>query len=574
MNRARNDLALLEAAMPAAAYRPVAATPTIGFRAFATSKQFCGLDYSPLMSAIADASAGREVTTIDDAMCEKHFGCKLDALPRRQRRTIAVRAGGRGGKSSRLLAVKALHAAWTVPLPTLNPGEPATSLIVAPDMKLARHTLSFVAGYVDASPVLRKALVKDPTADMVTLRRPDGKVVHIEVLAASRGGRATRARTLVFVGMDEASFFYAEGTGVVNDAEIFSAVAMRVVPGGQVWVVSTPWLADTGLLEKSIKKEWGVHEHALVVTAGTRALNPTWDPDGSIEKAERERDPDAAKREIDGEPLTGGAFTFFDPQTVDAAVDATLLLPRRAQPREEVSAGGDFGFRSDAAAVVISHRTWIRVPDIDPVTEMVRISARGVPLTKPLNVFLVADLLELTPKDVPLKPSHVVAQFAERIKTHAGLEYLVADGHYRESVSEHLAEHGLGFVLAPAGAEGVAKAFMRARHLFREGRIRLPDHARLIAQLKSIKWQALPGGGISIIKPRVSARADRGGSHCDLADAFVLSLWELSATEVDEPAPEPGTYEALIAEGDAIKRELERELEERMSQRGQEDYYA
>jgi hypothetical protein len=162
------------------------------------------------------------------------------------------------------------------------------------------------SGMSKAAASCSRALVEAPTREGLELRRPDGKRVRIEVLAASRGGRAVRGRTLVFAGMDECAFFYDESTGVVNDADIYRTVLQRVVPGGAVWLVSTPWLAETGLLEQSIAKNLGTHETALAVVAPTRALNPTWDPTGEIERDMRDQDPTAAAREIDGIPLAAG----------------------------------------------------------------------------------------------------------------------------------------------------------------------------------------------------------------------------------------------------------------------------
>jgi hypothetical protein len=296
-------------------------------RQFASSKAYCGLDLSPLTAAIMDASEGIRPTTISDGEAFAHFGCTLADLPTERRRTVAVRAGGRGGKTSRLLAPAALHAAWTVPLPTLRRGEVASALLVAPDLKLARQALSFVIGYVEDSKILTRALVEPPTRDSVELRRPDGKRVRVEVIAASRGGRGVRGRTLVFAGLDEACFFFDETSGVINDADVYRAVLQRVVDVGQVWPASTPWLADTGLLEQLIAKNWGTHGHALVCTAGTRSMNPSWDPTGEIEQDLRDQDPDAAMREIDGLPMAGGAGVFFDPEALRACVDETLVLP-------------------------------------------------------------------------------------------------------------------------------------------------------------------------------------------------------------------------------------------------------
>lgn len=493
-------------------------------RAFATSHHYCGLELSPLMVAIVDASEGIRPTSIDDEQSVEHFGCPLAELPSAPRRTVAVRAGGRGGKTSRLLAPKAIHAAWTVPLPTLRPGEVASALLIAPDLKLAKQILSFVRGYVEGSRLLSRALVGEPTQDGLELRRPDGKTVRIEVLAATRAGRATRGRTLVFAGLDEACFMYDEATGVVNDADIYRSVLQRVVPGGQVWIVSTPWLAETGLLESLVARDFGRHEHALVCTAGTRALNPTWDPDGTIEADLRAQDPTAAAREIDGVPLAAGANAFFDPATLKACTDDSLVLPRTMLHLEQACAGGDFGFKSDSSALAIVHKA----PD----------------------KIHVADLLEVRPADgAPLKPSEVVGTFAVRLRSHAGLTLLMCDGHYEQSVREHLTTHRLGFIPAPAGAEGVAETYVKARALMREGRVRLPNHPRLLAQLKAVQWRPNAGGSISIVLPK-----ERAGGHCDLVSALVLAIFQFAgATFVSRP--KPGTPEYAAAEAERVERE-------------------
>ena len=119
-----------------------------------------------------------------------------------------------------------------------------------------------------------------------------------------------------------------------------------------MWIVSTPWLADTGLLETMLAKNWGTHTHALVCTAGTRALNPTWDPTGEIERDLREQDPDAAIREIDGEPMSGGAGTFSDASAISACIDESIVLPVAPASGIRLAFGADLGFVADSSALV------------------------------------------------------------------------------------------------------------------------------------------------------------------------------------------------------------------------------
>jgi hypothetical protein len=465
-------------------------------REFAESPRYCGLSPSPLMGAVYDASQGITPTTIGDDQALTHFGCALSDMPAESRRTVAIRAGGRAGKSSRLMAPAALHAAWTVPLPTLRSGEVASSMLVAPDLSLARQTLSFVAGYVEDSAILTRALVAEPTKDSIELRRPDGKRVRIEVRAASRGGRGVRGRTLVFAGLDEACFFFDEQTGVINDADIWRSVVQRVVPGGQVWIVSTPWLADTGLLETTISKNWGTHEHALVCTSGTRALNPTWDPTGEIERDLREQDGDAAIREIDGQPMAGGSGAFFDGSAISACVDDNLALPF---PSAGIRAhfAGDLGFVSDSS-------TLAGVANLD-------------------GRLTVIALDEIRPsKGHPLRPKAVIDAFASTMALY-GAKSFMADQFARESAKEHFDPHGVRFENAPAGQSGKSDVYIHAKKLIHEGRVRLPNHPRLLTQLRQVVSRPMPGGGTAISIPR-----RRGAGHGDLASALVLALWQTS----------------------------------------------
>jgi hypothetical protein len=472
-------------------------------RAFAESPAFCGLEYSPLVAAIADASEGIRPDTIDDDTAERHFGCTLDGLPTLRRRTVVVRAGGRGGKTSRLLAVAALHAAWTVPLPTLARGEHAVALIVSSELVFARQALSFCAGYVEGSPTLTAALVGEAGTDALTLRRPDGKLVDVRVRAAGKGGKGGRSFTLVFAGLDEACFFHDESTGVVNDKEIFRAVTQRVVPGGQTWLVSTPWVKDVGELERILGRNFGNHQRALCAVAPTRALNPTWDPDGEIEADMREDDPENADREILAIPLTSGTSHWFLPEALRPAVDADLPLERPRDPEAFYFAGGDFAYKRNAATLTIV----------------------GL---KDGRVFL-AFRVELKPAPgVPLKPSAVCEEFAGYLHRY-GCGDVMADSHERSQAAEEFGKFGITVVPAPEGNAGKYTAHVEARRLFNEGRIDLPEDARLLRQLKDVRSRPMPGGGTQIFSPK---KAD--GSHGDVASSFVLAAYRTSLGSPEE----------------------------------------
>lgn len=492
------------------------ALPRLSFRAFLEDSAFCNLTLSPTVIAIADASEGYAVK-LTDAESVAVFGCPVDKLPREARRTVAVSAGGRGGKSSRMLAPKALHAAWTVPLPDVRSNERGRSVLIAPDKDLAEQDLDYVRGYAEDSEILRRYLVPSPKT-CVRLRRLDGTVVDIRVGAATRGGKAARARSLVFCGLDEAAFFYSDDGHSVTDREIYRAAIQRVVPGGQVWIVSTPWIEDVGLLEEKIKGETDTltglrrHDSALVVArVGTRALNPRWDPDGSIERDMRADDPENAAREIDAIPLTAGTSMFFDPEVVNRCFELGPFESARAS----LGAGGDFGFTSDclAAALASKHR-----------------SKGGE------DAFDWFDAFELRPtRGEPLKPSLAVGAVAHFVKEGGG-RALVADGHYKESVKEHLDANGVQFIAAPEGADGKVSTYVAVRKAMSEGRVRISVvdpalRSRIKSQLRSITKKPLQNGGIQISAPR--RKGPQGGtSHGDLVSAGVLALWRAGAGRV------------------------------------------
>ncbi len=507
--------------MSRAAAQPKLAVKPISYLAFLEGSDFCGLTLSPAMAAIAAASEGAPVGEhVDEATCVAIFGCAPDALPTVPRRTVGVSAGGRGGKTSRLIATKALHAAWTVPLPNLARGERARAVIISPDRDLAEQALDYARGYVEASPVLSRAQVvgtRGPLKTRVRLRRPDGHEVDIVVGAASRGGKAARARCLVFLGLDEAAFFFADEGHAVTDREIYRAGIMRVVPGGQVWIVSTPWIAEQGILEERITSETYPadhpragerrHAHSLTVArVGTRMLNPEWDPDGSIERDMRESDPENAEREIDAIPLAAGTAVFFDPE----AVRRMFELPAFPGSQVGIGVGGDFGFTNDCSAAVGTRR-----------------------LTG--DAFDTFDAYERRPtRGQPLKPSEAIggaAQFTLR----CGAKQLAADGHYKESSREHLHAAGVSFVEAPSGNDGKVDTYTAARAAMNEGRVRcsIADptlRARLREQLRSITRKPLPGGGVAISAPRRRpGPTGQSGGHGDLVSGWVLSLWRCGA---------------------------------------------
>jgi hypothetical protein len=506
------QLRLARAAFRSRDHRP-------SFREWLTSPDYCGKAPSPALLALVDASEGHTLS-IPAPLCEQLFRCPPEALPREPRRVVALSAGGRSGKTSNCLAPKALHAAFTVGVrrhgdaaaraahpewPELAPGEKPRCLLFAPKRKLAKQAYNMALGLLKASPLLKSALTRETTENTgeLTVRRADGIEVDILIATADKGGQDARSGTLLFCGLDEADFCDPEEARAIFDAAI-----TRLVPGAQFWAVSTPWIEGEGLIEGWVKEDWGRHRDALVVArASTRLLNPSWDPDGSIERAERARPggDENAEREINAIPFARGTSRWFPPDAIRAAV---ALLPPRATPAD-VGGGADFGHINDNSAFVSAARY-------------------------PGGQFAALDLLQILSSSMQL-PSATYRAVAMRALAN-GVHDVAADAHAKANVVEVWDPLRVGFI----DAASKDRMYKGARAVLVEKRLALgglpeDDREDLAAQLGSIVAKKLTGGGVQISAPRkrVDEMANGGGQggHADAVSALVAALWRVGSCD-------------------------------------------
>lgn len=446
------------------------------------------------------------------AVAAELFGPDVDRVPPAARDVFVCVIGGRAGKSYLLCGLRMLHLALTVPLDGLAPGERASANIVAPDLDLAQQTLSFAAGAARAHPKLAAMIAADNT-DGLVLRR-GSQFVTVKCRAASGKGKTGRGRSLVGFALDEAAIF-RDADHKVNDEEIYKANVPRVMRGGQAVVASTAW-GKGGLLYDLWRANHNSPTTCLVAHAPTTAMRSNAKILRQV-AAEFVRDHDNARREFGAEFMSGASGAFFDGDAVDHAVVGPAPPP---PPGAIVTAGGDLGFVNDASALVIVYRVG--------------------------DVYHVHEVLEMRPAEgAPLRPSEVIRAFAEACERHR-VYGLMVDVHYREAVREAVERVGVPLLDAPEGANGKVASYTKAKALLHEGRVRLPDNARLLRQLREVTSRPTSGGGLSITSPRGA------GGHGDLVSALVLALWQASGHEVEAPT-EAGSPE-WYAERDAARR--------------------
>jgi len=457
----------------------------------------------------------------------------VQTIPASCRSVVVGVCGARSGKSYVFGALRLLWGALTRDLSSLAPGQEAMAPIVTPRLELGKEVLRYIVGAIQLDAALRSCLVGEPTQDRIRLRRPDGHRIEIVILPATRGGGALRGRALTDALLDECAFFRDE-TASVNDAELFRAVAPRVLPGGQVLLLSTPWLSS-GLLYDMHRENFGHPVTAISALAPTSLMR---EGDATIAEMlgrEKVRDPENYAREYDAQFMGAAAGAFFDPVAIERAT-AEYELGTLAAPGVMVTFGADFGFRRDSSALVGVHRTG--------------------PVSDPASRFRVAEMHERRPAEgLPLRPSETVAEFAGIVRKQRA-SYVVADGHYREAIAEHLATAGLGFVDAPTTP---ADAFVRARELLHEGRCVLPNEPRFLRQMRETVARPQSGGGLSIVLPRWKT-----GGHGDIVSAWVLAVHHAGGqTTVAAPSQDP----------DAWARRMEEEDDRRLAGEGQKPWW-
>lgn len=451
-------------------------------------------------------------------------------------RKVVAACCGRGSGKTNLGGARALHIAMTIDLSKLAAREKALIPVIAPDLEAAQQTVRFALGYAEKMG-LEILQPKDGGESAFSIRRETGDLVRIAARSASTRGRAGRGFSIPCAILDEACFF-RDAASKVNDEDIFKAIKPRVMRGGQIVILSSPW-TEAGLLYTLWKRNYGHPVDCLMAHAPTGMMRKG---DEEVEERialDRSVDPEQAAREYDAQFMTSNAKSYFDPRAVaQAFVPKSFDLNTGATK----ASGGDFAFKRNSTAFV---------------TTQVFQDAEGK--TK----YQVLGLMEERPQGAPLRPSTICAQGASFVRSF-GDDVVVADGHHRESVQEHLWEHRVTLTPAPNGEAGKEEVFRAARDLIHEGLVQIPLTQdglgeRLLRQLREVTVRHRAGGSAKIESPLWAT-----GEHGDLASAFVLSLWRAKRLGpvmlASEKAPQIDPFERSLMRKADIQSRLRKKM--------------
>ncbi len=486
-----------------------------------------GLPLSDAQRALCRAAEGETIVHLDREQIHKHFGVivSLDEPPTlefsERPRTVLVRSGVRSGKSLigafGALLRSVLTCVFRRPpienerpgkdgLVGVRPGELVRALVVAPLLKASRQPFHHLVGSLLASQELKATIVGTPGAESVKIRREDGNVVQVELVAASAGGLNLRSTWLAGILFDEADFHDGDD-GAVNLRENHRAIVPRMLANGQIWIVSSPW-SDSGHYHEMFTEAFGKPGRTLAFHSPSLDMNPTLDR-VDIE-TERKRDPENAAREFDAVPLASSSLQFFPESAITACC---VLDENNATPDGSVHFGGcDWGFRKNSSAVAFAKP--------NPAEQCVDLSY----------------MEELVPsRGSTLKPSEVVSSFAE-----SSLRYnsflLKGDAFSLDTVLEGLPKvrnkNGacVEYEVFHPSSEKQTEVATEFRRRMLEGKVRLPKNPRLIQQLKDVRVRK-SDTGVKVTMPK------RGASHGDVLMAVMLACVQVPAELYEEQEP-------------------------------------
>ena len=449
---------------------------------------------SPLQRAICRVTEGLPLgelvcdPTVIDAMGD------VSALSGIRPREIDILSGVRTGKS-RFAACLALHASQSVDVRHLAPGETPRVSVVSLTVDLGRVVFDHLAGTIAASPLLRKLVIDEPTADSVFVRHPCGRPVEIKVVAGARAGASLVARWSAGCVFDEFPRMVGSDDGaIVNFDDARRAVLGRLLTGAQITSVGSPW-APFGPAYNRAQEFWRKPSAELVVIkAPAPAMNPVWWTPARCE---------ALKKSDETAYTTDVLAEFADPESAFITA-GEIKVARRESP---------------AVRPPRTVRQYIAA--IDPGTRgnswpLVILSARRD--AENVARFEVVLATQWTGSRLhPLSPDAVFQAVARLVKPY-GISTVISDQHSADAYIDLATRFDLQLAIKQITAQNRNGLFERMKGLFETGTIEIPPDPVFCGDLASIR-RRLTATGLTYHLPRTA-----DGRHADYAIALALAV--------------------------------------------------
>lgn len=501
-----------------------------------TDPRFFGLTTATAVQrAICRITDGRslgDLATDPDVIRAVGSDVAVAALPRKKPRQVVILSGIRCGKSL-LAAAHAVHWSQVCDVSKLGPGEIPRVSVVSIEKDLADVIFGHVVGRVSASPELKKLILGKPTADTITLRHPTGTPVEICVVAGSRSGSSLVARWSAGCVFDEFPRMNGEDQGVVNWDHQQRAVLERILPGGQLMSIGSPW-APQGPAYEAVRKHYNSpSEDVVLLKTPAWTMNPGWWTPERVNSAKL--NPDTYQTEVLGE-FASPEESLFSTVEIDAATRKAFDLPY--DQRCTYRAAMDPAMRGNGWTLVIGTRIGDKK--------------------------YVACVREWVGSKVqPLSPRDVMAEIAKICKSY-GVSIISSDQFGSDALRDIGQVFGLTLREVRMDERMKAKKYMALRQRLAIGEIELHPDRTLRADLLSIRKKTTPAGFKIVLPP------SSDGRHADYAPSLLLCMSEWIDDASLDAAPEAGTPEAAKLFADKmreqrfehVKKQIQRDVDQ------------
>lgn len=359
-------------------------------------------------------------------------------------------AGRRSGKS-RVAAALADHVAL-LQKHSLAPGEVGYVLVLSPTQAQAKVVFQYCLGFIEQSPVLCKEILST-TAHEIRLKN------GVIIATHPNSFRSIRGRTLLCCIFDESSFWRDE-TSALPDVECYRATLPALVTShGMLVGISSPY-RKMGMLYERHHDYFGTDDpDVLVVQGDSLTFNPTLD-ERLIAKATAD-DPESAIAEWGGQ-FRVDISAFLSDADIDACVDRDRPpeLPPRAGVKYQAFVDPSGG-RHDAFTIAIGSRDGDRL----------RIDC-------------------LRGRSPPFDPKQVVGEYAILLKEY-GIREVIGDNYAAAWVEMEFKAAGIRYLRSelPKG-----RLYIEGLPAFTRRTVSLPDHPRLLRELRLLERRAHAGG--------------------------------------------------------------------------------
>ena len=369
-------------------------------------------------------------------------------LPCRMVRELFAIAGRRSGKSRIAAAIAAFIATLVDHRSKLSPGEVGHVLVLAASRPQAHTVFRYARAFLESSPLLRQQ-IEEVTVEEIRLRN------NVVIGVHPNSFRTVRGRTLLACVFDETAYWRDE-TSALPDVETYRAVLPALsTTGGMLVSISSPY-RRAGLMFTKHRDHFGKDsDDVLVVQAPTTTFNPTID--ASVIGRARESDPVAAASEWDAE-FRSDLSAYLDDELVDRAIDEDrpLELPPRAETEYRCFIDASGG-RHDHFTLCIGHREGDRY-----IADVVRGRAP------------------------PFDPSDVCNEFAALAKDYR-IDQITGDNYSAAWVEAAWSERGVEYKRAE---HPKSQLYIEALPLFTRGLVSIPNHERLVRELRLLERRA------------------------------------------------------------------------------------